>query len=191
MPAASMKLPVQMNASNLVIGVSVLLFVFTRLIGQTMIGDFVDSLVGRLLLVSFVLYGITLGPLPGVFSFLAVASLFAERNRSLIHKARYYIIGRGSPQTLGQVDMPHSKPAPLSADTAPRPWLQYESEGSILEGDGWNSLPAGESEDDKKVLESQLYPNDDQEMFYEKNGLAPPPDPNKNANTPYSNLNPN
>jgi hypothetical protein len=122
---------------------------------------------------AFVLYGITLGPLAGVFAFLAVAAIFAERNRYRIWLAHRGIISRGSVQTLGQVDMPHSTPAPTGMKVKDEPWIKYDHNSSFLDGDGWNGLPPGESEDEKNVLESQLYPNDRQDKFYVETGLAP------------------
>ena len=172
----------QINPERVVIYTSVVLFLTVPFLSSTVLGNAIDSLLGRILLVSFLLYGITLGPLPGVLSFLAVASIFAERNRLAIYRARAYIIGRGSPPTLGQMT-PHSMPAPVNGEIKDKPWIEYPNmEGSFIEDDSWNPLPKGESEDEKGVLESQLYPNDLQDRFYVRNGLAPPKDPD-NPNT--------
>ena len=167
------RLPVQATPANIVVSISVALFLLTPFLYSSGLTGLVDSMIGRIALITFVLYGITLGPLAGVFAFLAVAALFAERNRYRIRLAQHGIIGRGSPQTLGQVDMPHSVPATTGQPTKDEPWLKYDHTGSFLDGDGWNGLPAGESEDMKNVLESQLYPNDLQDRFYVDTGLAP------------------
>lgn len=173
------RLPVEMNASNAVSIGSALLFLFTPFMVNTGLSDVVDSLLGRIVLCGFVLYGITLGPVPGILSFLAVAALFVERNRVRIGIAKNAIITRGSVKTLGETDMPHSSPAPLHGEIKDQPWIQY-SQSEFLVGEGsWNPLPPGESEDDKKVLESQLYPNDRIDRYYVRHGLAPPTDPNK------------
>jgi hypothetical protein len=168
---------VPLSSANTVVALSIALFVLVPFLHSNMLTNFIDSLVGRVILVAFVLYGITLGPLPGVFSFLAVAAIFAERNRYRIFLAQKGIISRGSVQTLGEVDMPHSVPAPVNKPVKQDPWLKYETMGSMLEGDGWTGLSPGESEDEKNVLESQLYPNDLQDKFYVETGLAPA-DPN-------------
>lgn len=168
----------EIKVENVVIYGSVLLFLLVPFLSSTVLGSIVDSLLGRIALVGFLLYGITLGAVPGVLSFLAVAAVFAERNRLAIYRARSYIIGRGSPPTLGQME-PHSTPAPVNGEIKDQPWIKYPNmDDSFLEGDGWNPLPAGESENDKEVLESQLYPNDLQDRFYVKNSLAPPNNPN-------------
>lgn len=171
------RLPFALNAPNNVIMGSVVLFLLVPFLQSSGLTMFIDSLVGRIALIAFVLYAITLGPLPGVFAFLAVAAVFAERNRYHIGLAQKTIIGRGSVPTLGQVDMPHSVPASLNPKAKDEPWLKYEHTGSFLDGDGWNGLPPGQSEDEKGVLESQLYPNDLQDKFYVETGLAPK-DPN-------------
>lgn len=172
----------QVNPERVVIYTSVILFLCIPFLSSTTLGNVIDSLLGRLILVSFLLYGITLGALPGVLAFLAVAAIFAERNRLAIYRARSYIIGRGSPPTLGQME-PHSMPAPVNGEIKDQPWIKYpDMDSSFIEDDGWNPLPKGESEDEKGVLESQLYPNDLQDKFYVRNGLAPPKDPN-NPNT--------
>ncbi len=167
------RLPVQVTPANIVVSVSIALFLLTPFLHSSGMTACVDSMIGRIALILFVLYGITLGPLAGVFAFLAVAAIFSERNRYRIGLAQRGIIGRGSPQTLGQVDMPHSVPAPSDREVKDEPWLKYDHTGSFLDGDGWNGLPAGESEDMKNVLESQLYPNDLQDRFYVDTGLAP------------------
>ncbi len=168
-----------MNVSNAVSFGSAFLFLATPFLASPALSSAVDSIVGRLVLVAFVLYGITLGPVPGVLSFLAAAALFVERNRVRIGIAKNAIITRGSAPTLGQVDMPHSSPAPVQGPIEDVPWLQYSQRDFLLEGNSWNPLPSGESEDEKKVLQSQLYPNDRIDRFYVKTGLAPPTDPNQ------------
>ena len=169
----------QMNASNTVILTSILVFIcIPYLVGPTL-SDVVDSLLGRIALIGFVLYGITLGPVPGVLSFLAAAALFVERNRVRIGIAKNAIITRGSVQTLGEVDKPHSSPAPVHGEIKDKPWISYNQGDFLINQDQWNPLPPGESEDDKMVLQSQLYPNDRIDSFYVKNGLAPPTDPNR------------
>lgn len=173
MARVSLELPFPMNTANTVVLVSVALFLIVPFLQSNMLTNFIDSLLGRAALILFVLYAIRLGPLPGVFAFLAVASIFTERNRYRIFMAQKGIISRGSVQTLGQVDMPHSVPAPLHPGVKQEPWLKYDTMGSILEGDGWNGPVDGESEDGKQVLESQLYPNDLQDKFYVETGLAP------------------
>lgn len=165
-----------LDASSTVVYLSIALFILVPFLQSSGLTAIIDSLVGRVALIAFVLYGITLGPLPGVLSFLAVAAIFAERNRYRIYMAQKGIISRGSVQTLGQVDMPHSIPAPVGKKIKDDPWLKYDPTGSFLEGgdgDAWTGLPSGESEDNKDVLESQLYPNDLQDKFYVETGLAP------------------
>jgi hypothetical protein len=166
------RLPFPLNTANTVVLVSIVLFLLVPFLQSSGLSTVVDSLLGRVMLVGFVLYGITLGPLAGVFSFLAVAAIFAERNRYSILITQKSIISRGSVPTLGQVDMPHSMPAPTRKQPADEPWLKYEHTGSFMEGDGWNG-PVGETEDAKHVLQSQLYPNDRQDRFYVDTGLAP------------------
>ena len=164
---------VKMNRANTVIAGSILVFLATPLVASSGLGKLIDSLLGRLVLVGFLLYAITLGPLPGVLGFLAVASLFAERNRIRIQDARKYIIARGSPPTLGQMN-PHSEPAPVGEPIKDTPWIQYSHNDSFFDEAGnWNELPQGQSEDEKMVLASELYPNDRQNSFYIKQGLAP------------------
>lgn len=172
MARASLQLPFPMNTANTVVVISIVLFLLVPFLQSSGLTAFIDSLLGRVALIVFVLYAIRLGPLPGVFAFLAVAAIFTERNRYRIFLAQKGIISRGSLPTLGQVDMPHSVPASLHPGVKQEPWLKYDTMGSILEGDGWNG-PVGESEDDKQVLESQLYPNDLQDKFYVETGLAP------------------
>lgn len=166
------QLPFQTTPGNMVVGISVGIFLLTPFLYGAGLSGIVSSMIGRLVLIGFVLYGITLGPLPGIFAFLAAAAVFAERNRFSIMRAQKMIISRGSPQTLGSVDMPHSTPASVDGNKKQEPWLQYSQEGSFLDGDGWQG-PVGESEDMKHVLETQLYPNDRQDEFYVETGLAP------------------
>lgn len=166
------------NAATVVSAGSAIAFVLLPFLASAQLSAFVDSLLGRLVLCGFVLYGITLGPVPGVLSFLAAAAFFVERNRVRIGIAKNAIITRGSAQTLGQVDMPHSVPAPVQGPIHDTPWIPYPQGNFLQEGDTWNPLPAGESEDNKTVLQSQLYPNDRIDRFYVKHGLAPPRDPN-------------
>jgi len=172
----SLQLPFPMNAANTVVVLSIVLFLVIPYLQSSGLTTLIDSLLGRVLLIGIVLYAITLGPLPGVFAFLAVAAIFAERNRYRILITQKSIISRGSVPTLGQVDMPHSSPGMVGKQPKDIPWLNYDHTGSILDGDGWNG-PVGESEDNKHVLESQLYPNDLQDRFYVDTGLAPA-DPN-------------
>ncbi len=168
-----------MNASTVVSMTSAAVFLLTPLLTSPALSSAVDSMLGRIALVAFVLYGITLGPVPGVLSFVAAAALFVERNRVRIGIAKNAIITRGSAPTLGQVDMPHSNPAPVQGPIEDVPWIKYSQRDFLLEGNSWNPLPSGESEDEKQVLQSQLYPNDRIDRFYVKNGLAPPTDPNQ------------
>lgn len=167
---------VQIDASTIILVTSIFIFLTIPFMNGSGLYSFVDSLVGRVILVGLVLYAITVGPLPGIFAFLAVAAVFTERNRKQIGIAQNAIITRGSVQTLGQVDMPHSQPAPANKPVKDTPWLSYDPQGSFLEGgdsDVWQALPSGESEDEKHVLDSQLYPNDRQDRFYVATGLAP------------------
>ena len=173
------RLPVELNAANAVSLGSSALFLLLPFLAGSGLSSLIDSILGRLILVAFVLYGITLGPVPGVLSFIAAAAFFVERNRVRIGIAKNAIITRGSAPTLGQTDMPHSNPAPVQGPIDDVPWIQYNQRDFLLEGNSWNPLPSGESEDTKKVLESQLYPNDRIDRFYVKNGLAPPTDPNR------------
>jgi hypothetical protein len=173
------RLPVELNPSNAVSIGSALLFLLTPFLTSPALRSFVDSMIGRIVLIAFVLYGITLGPIAGVLSFLAAVALFVERNRVRIGIAKNAIVTRGSVQTLGQVDMPHSSPAPVQGPIEDVPWIQYSQRDFLLEGNSWNPLPSGESEDTKMVLESQLYPNDRIDRYYVKHGLAPPTDPNR------------
>ncbi len=166
------QLPFALNTANTVVVISIVLFLLVPFLESSGLTGLIDSIIGRVALVAFVLYAITLGPLPGVFGFLAVVAIFAERNRYRILITQKSIISRGSVPTLGQVDMPHSMPGPAQKQPADEPGLKYDHTGSILEGDGWHG-PVGESEDDKQVLESQLYPNDRQDRFYVATGLAP------------------
>ena len=166
------QVPFALNAANTVVVISIAFFLLVPFLHSSGLSELIDSILGRVVLIGLVLYGITLGPLPGVFSFLAVAAMFTERNRYRILITQKSIISRGSVPTLGVVDMPHSMPAPTQNQLPDQPWLKYDHTGSFMEGDGWQG-PVGESEDDKQVLESQLYPNDRQDRFYVNTGLAP------------------
>ena len=176
MARTSLQLPFPMNAANTVVVLSIVLFLMIPFLQSSGLTTLIDSLLGRVALIGFVLYAITLGPLPGVFGFLAVAAIFAERNRYRILITQKSIISRGSVPTLGQVDMPHSAPASVGKQPKDIPWLNYDHNDSFMEGDGWNG-PVAQTEDSKHVLESQLYPNDLQDRFYVDTGLAPA-DPN-------------
>ena len=164
---------IKLNQANILSAGSVVVFLLTPFVATSALGKLIDSILGRLVLIGFLLYAITLGPLPGVFAFLAVASLFAERNRIRIQDAKKYIIAKGSPPTLGQMN-PHSEPAPVGEPIKDTPWIQYSHNDSFFDDSGnWNDLPQGQSEDEKQVLASELYPNDRQNAFYIKTGLAP------------------
>jgi hypothetical protein len=164
---------IKLNQANIVSVGSVVIFLLTPFVTTSALGKLIDSILGRLVLIGFLLYAITLGPLPGVLAFLAVASLFAERNRIRIQEAKKYIIAKGSPPTLGQMN-PHSEPAPVGEPIKDTPWIQYSHNDSFFDDSGnWNDLPQGQSEDEKQVLASELYPNDRQNAFYIKAGLAP------------------
>lgn len=164
------------NATNRVIVGSIIVFLLTPVVSSSVVGSAIDSILGRVVLIGFLLYAITLGPLPGVLGFLAVASLFAERNRIRIQEAKKYIIARGSAPTLGRMDMPHDTNGTVDGKPIKdAPWIQYDQNNSFFDdsnlGDNW--VPPAESEDDKQVLVSELYPNDRQNAFYIRNGLAP------------------
>lgn len=163
---------IKMKQSDIVIYSSVTVFLLTPFVAGSILGSMIDTIIGRLVLIGFLLYAITLGPLPGVLGFLAVVALFAERNRIRIHEAKRYIIGRGSPPTLGQMN-PHSMPAPVGEEIKDTPWITYNDDVVQESSNNWYGLPSGESEDEKHVLASELYPNDRQNAFYIRNGLAP------------------
>lgn len=164
---------IKLNLTNTVIYGSIGVFLLTPFVASSGLGKLIDNLFVRFILVAALLYAITLGPLPGVLAFLAVAALFAERNRISIQEAKKYIIARGSPPTLGQME-PHSEPAPVGEPVKDVPWIQYSHNDSFFDEAGnWHDLPHGQSEDEKHVLESELYPNDKQNAFYIKTGLAP------------------
>lgn len=168
---------IKLNQATIVSVGSIVIFLLTPFVSTPALGMLIDSLLVRLLLIGTLLYAITLGPLPGVLVFLAVASIFAERNRIRIQEAKKYIIAKGSLPTLGQMN-PHSEPAPVGEPIKDTPWIQYSHNDTFFDDAGnWNDLPQGQSEDEKQVLASELYPNDKQNTFYIKAGLAPA-DPN-------------
>lgn len=162
----------KLRQSEIVNYSSIAVFLLTPLVAGSILGSVIDTIVGRIILIGFLLYAITLGPLSGVLAFLAVVALFAERNRIRIHEAKRYIIGRGSPPTLGQM-APHSQPAPFGEEIKDTPWINYPDDVVQESSNNWSDLPNGESEDEKHVLASELYPNDRQNAFYIRNGLAP------------------
>ena len=157
------------NKPSIVSGISVVIFLLAAFFPSAPVRSFVDSLVGRLILLVFLLYAIRLGSMTGILAFLAVTALFVERNRYSIFQAKNYIVSRGSVPTLGQMS-PHDMPAPVDREITDPSWLGH---GPMEDVDSWTELAHGESEDHKQVIESQLFPNDRINAFYEDHGLAP------------------
>jgi hypothetical protein len=150
--------------------VSVFIFLTAAFFPTGVLHDFVDSIIGRAILLLFVLYAIRIGGMAGVLAILAVTALFVERNRYQIFQAKTYIVGRGSTPTLGHM-APESKPANVHGPVKDELWV---GDGEAMEDtESWHELPSGESEDHKEVIESQLFPNSKIDEFYVSHGLAP------------------
>ena len=154
---------------SIVSGLSIFIFLLAAFFPSAHVRSFVDSLVGRIVLLGFLLYAIRMGNMTGILAFLAVAALFVERNRYSIFQAKNYIVSRGSVPTLG-VMSPHDAPAPVDGELKDPSWVGH---GPMEDVESWTELAHGESEDHKQVIESQLFPNNRINAFYEDHGLAP------------------
>jgi hypothetical protein len=154
---------------SLFIGLCVTIIVLAAVFPTQITHDFVDSLFGRILLIGFALYGVTLGPLEGVLSLLAVMALFVERNRYSIYQAKTYIMSRGSSPTLGSMK-PRDEPAEVNGKVVDQSWVGHDT--PIGDMDSWSPLGPGESEDYKDVVESQSFPNERMNGYYVEHGLA-------------------
>lgn len=86
-----------MKREQIVIGVSLAVFLLIPFLSSNLLCQCTDSLLGRFVLLGVLLYSITLGTTPAIFAFLAIAALFAERNRLRIYRAQEYVIAHGSP----------------------------------------------------------------------------------------------
>lgn len=157
--------------SNLIIGVAIFVILLIPILSSQILVDLVDSILGRLFLIVVVGLAIRQGPLPGILTFLAVAAIFAERNRFRIQKAKNLVAGEGSQPSLGHSSLSarladggkQSTPAPTSPDVQEKPWLSY---GLPMESETDNYTAPESSEDEKVVLKSQLFPNDRINQFY-------------------------
>ena len=157
--------------TNLIIGVAILVILLIPLVSSQILVDTVDSWIGRLVLIGLVLFAIRQGPLAGILTFLAVAAIFAERNRFRIQKAKNLLAGDGSQPALGNSTISarladggkQSVPATTSPDVVEKPWLSY---GLPMESETVNYTAPESSEDEKVVLKSQLFPNDRINQFY-------------------------
>ena len=154
---------------HVVTGVSLVIFLFTAFFLPVSIHDATDSLIGRFLLIAFVLYAISLGPITGVAALLAVMAVFAERNRYKVQHAKKYIVARGSKQTLGEME-PRSQPATTDGHVKDVSWTGNDD--VVGDMDSWSPLEHGESEDHKGVVESQSFPNEKMDAHYMQNGVA-------------------
>jgi len=157
------------QVKHIVTGVSLIIFLFTAFFLPVSIHDATDSLIGRFLLIAFVLYAISLGPVAGVAALLAVMAIFAERNRYKVQNAKKYIVARGSKQTLGEME-PHSQPATADGPVKDVSWTGHED--IVGDMDSWSPLENGESEDYKGVVDSQSFPNEKMDAHYMQNGVA-------------------
>jgi hypothetical protein len=157
------------NKQSVVSGLSVFIFLLAAFFPSAPVRSFVDSLVGRIVLLGFLLYAIRLGSMTGILAFLAVAALFVERNRYSIFQAKNYIVSRGSAPTLGEM-APHDTPAPVDGQVKDPSWVGH---GSMEDVESWTEVEHGQSEDHKEVIQSQLFPNSRINAFYEDHGLAP------------------
>jgi len=157
------------QVKHIVTGLSLIIFLFTAFFLPVSIHDATDSLIGRFLLIAFVLYAISLGPVAGVAALLAVMAIFAERNRYKVQNAKKYIVARGSKQTLGEME-PHSQPAPADGPVKDVSWTAHED--IVGDMDSWSPLEHGESEDYKGVVDSQSFPNEKMDAHYMQNGVA-------------------
>ncbi len=157
--------------NNLLIGVAILVILLIPIISSQILVDVVDSLIGRIVLLGLVVFAIRQGPLAGILTFLAVAAIFAERNRFRIQKAQNLLAGEGSQPGLGNSSISarladggkQSVPAPTTPDVQEKPWLSY---GLPMESETLNYTAPESSEDEKVVLKSQLFPNDRINQFY-------------------------
>jgi hypothetical protein len=151
------------------IGLCAIIIVLAAVFPTQIVHDFVDSLFGRILLIGFALYGVTLGPLTGVLSLLAVMALFVERNRYSIYQAKTYIMSRGSKPTLSSME-PHDEPAEVNGKVVDESWVGHDT--PVGDMDSWSPLEPGESEDYKEVIDSQTFPNERMNGYYVEHGLA-------------------
>lgn len=108
-----------MKREQLVIGTSVAVFLLIPFVSSDWLCRGLDSLLGRLVLLGTLLYSISLGTTPAIFTFLAIAALFAERNRLRIYRAQEYIVAHGS----------HPPDKPFRS--TPEPILKESVEGGL------------------------------------------------------------
>jgi hypothetical protein len=151
---------------SIVSGLSIFIFLLAAFFPSASVRSFVDSLVGRILLLGFLLYAIRMGNMTGILAFLAVAALFVERNRYSIFQAKSYIIGRGSAPTLGRMS-PHDTPAPVDGTIHDASWVGH---GHMEDVESWTEVE--HTEDHKEVIDSQPFPNSRIDGYYVSHGLA-------------------
>lgn len=157
--------------TNLIIGVAIFVILLIPIVSSQVLVDTVDSWLGRIVLLGLVIFAIRQGPLAGVLAFLAVAAIFAERNRFRIQKAKNLLAADGSQPGLGNSSISarladggkQSVPAATGPDIIEKPWLSY---GLPMESETDNYTAPESSEDEKVVLKSQLFPNDRINQFY-------------------------
>ena len=157
--------------NSLLIGIAILVILLIPIFSSEVLVTAVDSWIGRIALLGAVVYAIRQGPLAGILTFLAVAAIFAERNRFRIQKAKNLLAGEGSQPGLGNSSISarladggkQSVPEKVSPDVQEKPWLSY---GLPMESETDNYTAPETSEDEKVVLKSQLFPNDRINQFY-------------------------
>ena len=98
---------------------------------------FIGHIFSRLLLLFYVIYCVSRGPMPGLLGFLAVFSLVVERNQEMITKLSYQTSGRLSKRPMPFV---HTQPSALvQTNTAARlsvfdaPFNREKADASDLE----------------------------------------------------------
>ena len=160
---------------KIILGVTIGLFLIIPFLSGDLFCRFVDSLGGRLTLIGVLLYGISLGTTPGIFTFLVIAAVFAERNRLRIYRAQEYIIAHGSPRLdKTSVSAPEQlQQEDVQTDGANTSTLasMYLSPTHLDTTHLDISPPDHVIVDEKTVAPAELVPNEKQADFYIDNKL--------------------
>lgn len=152
------------------IGLSAALIVFQPLFLSSTVVSLVDSLLGRAILLGFVVLGITMSSLAGIMGFLAAASLFTVRNHHSIFRAKNTIMNQGSKLSLSHNEIVQSTPAPVNGTIHDDAWVGNDGEhNGPDENDTFDYN--GVTENSKNALEPQPFPNSQANLFYIKNSM--------------------